>query len=57
MKKRITITLSPEVVKRAKIQAIKEGTNFSKLVELLLIKWLVANGISRSSLTVEEETS
>ena len=51
MKKRITITLSPEVVKRAKIHAVKADTNLSALIEKLLIKWMVANGVSRHSLT------
>ena len=55
MKKRITITLSPEVVKQAKIHAVKEDTNLSALIECLLVKWLVANGISRTSLTKIKE--
>lgn len=51
MKKRVTITLSPVVLKQAKIQAVKEDTSLSALIELLLIKWMVANGISHKSLT------
>lgn len=43
MKKRITITLSPEVVKRAKIEAVKDDTNFSALIEKLLPDWLKEN--------------
>ena len=40
MKKRITVTLSPEVVKHAKIQAVKDDTNLSALIEKLLRTWL-----------------
>lgn len=40
MKKRITITLSPEVVKRAKIEAVKSDTKLSTLIEKLLREWL-----------------
>ena len=43
MKKRITITLSPEVVKRAKIQAVKSDTKLSTLIEKLLREWLKEN--------------
>ena len=43
MKKRITITLSPEVVKRAKIHAVKTDTNLSALIEKLLRDWLKEN--------------
>ncbi len=43
MKKRITITLSPEVVKRAKIQVIKDDGNLSALIEKLLREWLKEN--------------
>ena len=40
MKKRITITLSPEVVKRAKIEAVKSDTKLSTLIEKILREWL-----------------
>ena len=43
MKKRITITLTPELVKRAKIQAVKGDTNLSALIEKLLRDWLNEN--------------
>ncbi len=40
MKKRITITLSPDVLKRAKIQAVQSDTNLSALIEKLLRKYI-----------------
>lgn len=40
MKKRITVTLSPEIVKQAKIYAVKTDTNLSALIEKLLRAWL-----------------
>ena len=43
MKKRITITLSPVVLKQAKIQAVKEDTSLSALIEKLLRDWLKEN--------------
>lgn len=40
MKKRITITLSTEIIKAVKIEAIKADTKVSTLVEKLLKNWL-----------------
>lgn len=49
MKKRFTITLSPEVVKRVKIQAVKDDTNLSALVEKLLRQYIGANSIKEAN--------
>ncbi len=38
MKKRFTVTLSEDVVKQAKKKAIDENTNFSAMVETLLVE-------------------
>jgi hypothetical protein len=40
MKKRVTITLSEDLVKQAKIKAISDDTNFSAVVEKLLTQYL-----------------
>lgn len=40
MKKRITITIDPDIVKRAKIRAIETDEKLSALIEKLLLKWI-----------------
>lgn len=40
MKKRITVTLSPDIVKAAKIKAVNDDTNLSALIENLLRKYI-----------------
>ena len=40
MKKRITITIDPELVKRVKIRGVEEDKKFSTLVEELLREWI-----------------
>ena len=40
MKKRITITLDPDIIKAAKIKAVEDDTNFSALIENLLSRYL-----------------
>ena len=40
MKKRITITIDPELIKRVKIRGVEEDKKFSTLVEELLLKWI-----------------
>lgn len=40
MKKRFTVTLDEGVVKRAKKRAIDDDTNFSSMVENLLVHYL-----------------
>lgn len=40
MKKPTSITLEPELAKRAKIQAIKDDTKLSAVIEKLLRQWL-----------------
>lgn len=40
MKKRFTITLDRELLKKAKIKAVKEDKNFSSLVEELLRRYV-----------------
>ena len=40
MKKRITITIDPELVKRVKIRAVEDDKKFSALIEELLRKWI-----------------
>ena len=39
MKKRITITIDSEILKRAKIRAIKDECQLSVLIEKLLLEW------------------
>lgn len=40
MKKRVTITLDEDVVKKAKIKAIGEDSNLSATIERLLVKYI-----------------
>ena len=40
MKKRITITIDPELLKRVKIRAVEDDRKFSALIEELLRKWI-----------------
>lgn len=40
MKKRITITLDPDIVKAAKIKAVNDDTNLSALIEKLLRQYI-----------------
>lgn len=40
MKKRVTITLDENVVKKAKIKAIGEDSNLSATIERLLVKYI-----------------
>lgn len=40
MKKRVTITIDPQLLKQAKIQAVNDDTNFSSLIEQLLRQYL-----------------
>lgn len=40
MKKRFTVTLNPDLVKKAKILAICNDTNFSAIVEKMLTDYL-----------------
>lgn len=40
MKKRVTITIDPALLKQAKIQAVNDDTNFSALIEQLLRQFL-----------------
>ena len=40
MKKRITITINPDIVKATKIKAINDDTNLSALIEKLLRKYI-----------------
>ena len=40
MKKRITITIDPNVIKAAKIKAVEDNTNLSALIEKLLRQYI-----------------
>lgn len=44
MKKRVTITIDPQLLKQAKIQAVKSDMKFSALIEQLLRQWLANIG-------------
>lgn len=51
MKKRITITIEPAILKAAKIHAVKVDTNLSALIEKLLREWLIATCASTTITT------
>ena len=40
MKKRITITIDPNIIKAAKIKTVKNDTNLSALIEKLLRQYI-----------------
>ncbi len=40
MKKRITITIDPDILKRVKIRAVEDDEKLSELIEKLLRKWI-----------------
>lgn len=40
MKKRVTVSLDEDLVKKAKIKAINDNTNLSATIEKLLVKYL-----------------
>lgn len=40
MKKRITITIETDILKRAKIRAVENDEKLSALIEELLLKWI-----------------
>ena len=43
MRKKFTTTLDEEIIKKIKVQAIKENTNVSKLLEKLIENYLKEN--------------
>lgn len=43
MRKKFTTTLDEEIIKKIKIQAVKENTDVSKLLEKLIEKYLKEN--------------
>lgn len=43
MRKKFTTTLDEEIIKKVKIQAIKENTDVSKLLEKLIENYLKEN--------------
>lgn len=50
-KKRYSLTLSPEIVKKAKIFAIDHDTSFSALVEKALVKLMHEGNSGNSSIS------
>ena len=43
MRKKFTTTLDEEIIKKVKIQAVKENTDVSKLLEKFIEKYLKEN--------------
>lgn len=53
MKKRVTITLDENVVKKAKIKAIGEDSNLSATIERLLVEYI--ESIKKENQTEKKE--
>jgi hypothetical protein len=44
MRKKFTTTLDEKVIQNLKVQAIKEGTDASKIIEKLVVEYLEKKG-------------